>query len=245
MPPRPALLQSHRPAPPLSVLRLLMLLGGLLALGSAWSRQDAAPVRAELASFLQQQTRSLAGEVRIEVGEFAPDNGLAPCARLEAFLPPGARAWGRVTAGIRCLAPTPWSAFVPAYVRVTGPYLVTTGPVGAGQVLAPGDVRVEIGEVSALPGDVLTDPVQAAGQIARLALAAQRPLVASLLRAPVAVAQGQPVKVVTRGPGFQVANDGTALSSGSDGQPVQVRLGNGQVVRGTARAGGYVEIALP
>lgn len=233
-----------RPMHRLSI-RLLLLLIGLAAAAVASARQDAAPVRAEVAAFLQQQTRSLAGEVRIEVGEFAPDNGLAPCTRLEAFLPPGARAWGRVTAGIRCLAPTPWSAYVPAQVRVTGPYLITTTALAAGQALGPGDVRVEVGEVSAQPADVLTHPTQAAGQIARLAIAAQRPLVASLLRAPVAVAQGQAVKVITRGPGFQVANDGTALSGGSDGQPVQVRLGNGQVVRGTARVGGYVEIALP
>ena len=57
--------------------------------------------------------------------------------------------------------------------------------------------------------------------------------------------QGQPVKVVSRGAGFQVANDGTALSTAGDGQPAQVRLANGQVLRGTARNGGVVEITLP
>ena len=62
---------------------------------------------------------------------------------------------------------------------------------------------------------------------------------------PPAVVQGQPVKVVSRGPGFQVANDGTALSTAGDGQPAQVRLANGQVLRGTARNGGVVEITLP
>jgi flagella basal body P-ring formation protein FlgA len=42
-----------------------------------------------------------------------------------------------------------------------------------------------------------------------------------------------------------VANDGVALSSAADGQAAQVRLANGQVVRGTARNGGIVEITLP
>ena len=185
------------------------------------------------------------GEVRIEVGEFSGDNVLTPCIRVEAFLPAGTRPWGRITVGVRCLAPSPWSAYVPAQVRVSGNFLVTTVPLGAGVPISPGDVRSEAGELTAQSADVLTDPTQAIGHSTRVSIAAGRPLAASHLKLLMAVAQGQPVKVVTQGPGFQVANDGTALSSAAEGQPAQVRLANGQVVRGTARAGGVVEITLP
>lgn len=225
------------------------LLAGLLALLAiatpALARQDPAPVRAEVGRLLKQQTRSTPGEVSIQVGEFATDNALAPCLQLEAFLPAGARAWGRVSVGVRCLAPTAWSAWVPAEVRVRGAYLVTTGPLSAGQIVGPGDIRQESGELTALAADVLTDPTQAVGQAAKMPLAASRPLAASHLRMPPAVVQGQPVKVLSRGPGFQVANDGVALSTAGDGQGAQVRLANGQVVRGIARHGGIVEITLP
>ena len=68
---------------------------------------------------------------------------------------------------------------------------------------------------------------------------------ANHLRQQPAVVQGQPVKVVSGGPGFQVANDGVALSSAANGQAAQVRLSSGQVVRGIARSGGVVEITLP
>ncbi len=226
-----------------SALALLVAL--FLVAGPAAARQDPAPVRAEIGRFLSLQTRSLPGEVSVQVGDFAADNQLAPCVQLEAFLPPGARAWGRVAVGVRCLAPTPWSAWVPAEVRVKGLYLVTTAPLAAGQLVGPGDVRREAGELTAQAADVLTDPTQAVGQAARVALAAGRPLAASHLRLPPAVVQGQPVKVVSRGPGFQVANDGVALSTAGDGQPAQVRLAGGQVVRGVARSGGVVEITLP
>lgn len=217
----------------------------LIAPPPASARQDPAPVRAEVARFLNIQSRSLPGEVSVQVGDFAADNVLPPCVQLEAFLPPGSRQWGRLTVGVRCLAPSAWSAYVPAEVRVRGVYLVTATPLMAGQIVGPDDLRREIGELSAQAADVLTDPSQAVGHAARISLAAGKPLAASNLRLPPAVVQGQPVKVISRGPGFQVANDGTALSTASDGQGAQVRLSTGQVVRGVARNGGFVEIITP
>lgn len=211
----------------------------------AFARQDPAPVRAEVTRFLNIQSHSLPGEVSIQVGDFAADNALSPCLQLEAFLPPGSRQWGRLTVGVRCLAPSTWSAYVPAEVRVKGVYLITAAPLIAGQVVGPNDLRRETGELSAQAADVLTDASQAVGYAARVSLAAGKPLAASHLRLPPAVVQGQPVKVVSRGPGFQVANDGTALSTASDGQGAQVRLSTGQVVRGVARSGGFVEIITP
>lgn len=225
----------------------ITLFGALLQLQLpvAEARQDPAPVRAELARFLDTETRSLPGEVRIQVGEFRADNQLPPCVQFESFLPGGVRPWGRISVGIRCLAPSTWSAYVPAEIKVMGLYLVTTGPLTAGQILGPADIRRESGELTAQAADVLTDPSQAVGHAAKVSLAGGRPLAASHLRLPPAVVQGQPVKVISRGPGFQVANDGTALSSAADGQGAQVRLATGQVVRGTARSGGIVEITLP
>jgi flagella basal body P-ring formation protein FlgA len=65
-----------------------------------------------------------------------------------------------------------------------------------------------------------------------------------MLRQPNIVQQNQTVKVVSRGPGFQVTNEGRALNNAQEGQVVQVRLGNGQVVSGLAKAGGVVEIGF-
>ena len=70
---------------------LLLALVGFSVPGEA--RQDPGAVRSEVMRFLRTQTVSLPGEVNIQVGEFAPDNVLLPCVQLEAFLPPGARAF--------------------------------------------------------------------------------------------------------------------------------------------------------
>jgi flagella basal body P-ring formation protein FlgA len=63
-----------------------------------------------------------------------------------------------------------------------------------------------------------------------------------MLQQSLVVQQGQSVKVVSRGAGFQVANEGKALNNAAAGQVAQVRLGSGQVVSGIARASGVVEI---
>lgn len=77
-----------------------------------------------------------------------------------------------------------------------------------------------------------------------MSIAAGRPLRADMLRQPIVIQQNQTVKLVSRGAGFQVSNEGRALTNGLEGQIVQVRLASGQVVSGVARTGGIVEIGF-
>jgi flagella basal body P-ring formation protein FlgA len=64
-----------------------------------------------------------------------------------------------------------------------------------------------------------------------------------MLRLPPAVRQGQTVKVVSGGDaGFRVTSEGRALNGAADGEPVRVRMSTGQVLSGTARNGGVVEV---
>ncbi|MEG2961858.1 MAG: flagellar basal body P-ring formation chaperone FlgA, partial [Janthinobacterium sp.] len=65
----------------------------------------------------------------------------------------------------------------------------------------------------------------------------------TLRRKPV-VMQGQLVRVVSSGNGFQVASEGRAIGSAGDGQTVQVRTQSGQQISGVARPGGMVEVAF-
>ncbi|NUQ50808.1 MAG: flagella basal body P-ring formation protein FlgA, partial [Phycisphaerae bacterium] len=59
-----------------------------------------------------------------------------------------------------------------------------------------------------------------------------------------AVRQGQAVSVIGVGAGFRVASEGRAMNNAGAGERVRVRLADGQVVSGTAQAGGTVEIAF-
>jgi flagella basal body P-ring formation protein FlgA len=89
---------------------------------------------------------------------------------------------------------------------------------------------------------VLLDPAHAIGKQPAMSLAAGQPLRREMLRAPAVVVQGQTVRLVTRGPGFQVSAEGRALANAQEGQLVQVRASSGSTVSGLARTGGIVEV---
>lgn len=192
--------------------------------------------------FLEQETRGLPGRVSITLTPLDARNQLPPCASLAAFLPAGSRAWGQFSVGVRCDSPVEWHVYLQARVAVLGEYLVTAQPLRAGQIVGPADLVRRSGDLAALPDSVLTDVAQASGQHTRFAIAQGSPLRADMLRIPPAVRQGQAVQVVTIGPGFRVGSEGVALNNAAPGEMVRVRLGSGQVVAGTARPGGQVEV---
>ena len=210
----------------------------------ALARQDPVQVRNTVEAFLKAQTRGLPGDISYTIGGLDPDNHLAPCTALEASLPAGAKAWGRTSVAVRCQAEHGWSIFLPVHIRVVTDYLVTASPLAQGQTVTLGNLTRQRGDLSDLPAGILTDEREAVGRTALLSMSSGRPLRADMLRQPNIVQQNQTVKVVSRGPGFQVTNEGRALNNAQEGQVVQVRLGNGQVVSGLARAGGVVEIGF-
>lgn len=208
----------------------------------AGARQDPAPVRQAVEQWLKTQTRGLPGEVGIEVGGLDPGNQLAPCPAFDVSRPPGAKTWGRTNVLVRCLGEAGWRVHLPVHVRIKADYLVSARPVAQGQVVVDEDLATQWGDLSELPANILTDPGLAVGKSAASSIPAGRPLRADMLRALTVVHQGQTVKVLSRGPGFAVANEGRALNNATAGQVARVRLGNGQVVSGIARDGGVVEI---
>lgn len=230
--------------PPFSLYLTLLAALSLLA-GSAHGqaqRQDAAALKQVVEHFLRTQTSGLPGQVNISVGQIDTRTALAPCAATEAFLPGRSRVWGKTTVGVRCAAPSPWTIYVGATVQVIAEYIATAAPLAQGQVIGPNDmVRVK-GDLTALPNGVITDTSQAIGRTVTASLAAGMPLRSDTLRAQQAVQQGQTIRVVSSGPGFQVSTDAKALNNAAEGQVAQARTTSGQVVSGIARAGGVVEV---
>jgi flagella basal body P-ring formation protein FlgA len=210
---------------------------------SAPARQDLGVLRQAVTQFLTVQAGGLPGQISVTVGAIDPRLNLAACAAPEAFLPNGARAWGKTSVGVRCSAPSPWTVYIPAMVQVQGEYLAATVPLAQGQVVGPNDIAKVRGDLTALPPGVITEPSQAVGYTVARTVAVGAPLRQDALRSQQAVVQGQMVRLVSSGPGFKVTTDGRALANGSDGQTIQVRGPNGQVVSGVARLGGLVEVA--
>lgn len=204
--------------------------------------QDPVPVRLAIEDFLRDQTRGLPGRVSFTVGGLDANNQLATCASFDITLPKGARLWGRSTLAVRCQSGASWTQYVAVQIRIEGDYLVASRPLAGGQVLAESDLGRQQGDLADLPPSILTDPSQAVGRSVAMPIAAGMPIRADLLRQTQVVQAGQPIKVISRGPGFQVSNDGQALNGAAEGQPVRIRLSSGQVVSGIARAGGIAEV---
>lgn len=210
--------------------------------GLAYAQQDPAPVKKAIENWLKIQSKGLPGQVSHEIGAIDPGNQLVPCNNFDISRPSGARPWGRTNLVVRCLDEAGWRMYVPVQIHVKADYLISARPITQGRVLVADDIATQLGDLSELPANILTDPGLAIGKAAAAAIPAGRLLRSDMLKALTAVRQGQTVKVVSRGPGFAVTNEGRALNNAVEGQVVQVRLGDGQVVSGIAKAGGAVEI---
>jgi len=205
-------------------------------------KQNLQDVRDAVKQFLTRESTGLPGTVTIEVGAIDPRLNLTNCVAIEPYLPGGSRLWGKVNVGVRCVSPQHWSIFIPSMVRVTGNYYVSAKGIMQGQTLTDADIAVTQGDLTSLSSGVVTDPSQALGHTSTMSLGAGIALRQDSLRLQQVVLQGQTIRLVSHGDGFKVSTDGLALNSASEGQLVKVKINSGQVLSGTAKAGGVVEV---
>ena len=205
---------------------------------------------------LEQQIRQLAldgnhagsaGAPRLEVsvGQLDPRLRLAPCARVEPYLPEGMRLWGKARIGLRCTqGTTRWNVYLPITVKAFGPGLVVSNQVAGGSVLSEADLtpgEVDLAETGSV---AVTDMRLAIGRAASQTLKPGLSLRQSHLRPRQWFAAGETVTVLALGPGFSVSGEGQALNNGVEGQPVRVRTESGRVLTGLAVGERRVELAL-
>lgn len=185
------------------------------------------------------------GRVAVEVGAPDPRLRLAPCQRVEPFLPAGQALWGRSRLGLRCTqGGTRWSISVPLQVRVFAPGWAAQQALPAGSVLQPGQLIRTVVEWSAEPS-----PVQAQAE-APLGRALQRPLQAgealrlAHLKPRQWFAAGDTVRLQAQGLGFAIRAEGQAMAPGLEGQTSRVRLDSGRTVQVWPLAERQAEVLL-
>jgi flagellar basal body P-ring formation protein FlgA len=187
------------------------------------------------------------GQLRPEIlmGSLDSRLRLAPCARIEPYLPPGTRLWGRSRVGLRCLeGAVRWNVYLPVTVKAWGPGWVIKRPVAAGSVLAQEDAEMAEMDWAEQPYAVLANPDRWVGQQAAYALQPGQAIRQNMVRPVAAFGPGAQVRVSSVGAGFQVVVSGEALTAGVPGQNVRVRLAGGRIVTGTVRDGQTVDVRL-
>lgn len=181
----------------------------------------------------RNQPAGLPLRMEVSIGALDSRLRLAPCARVEPYLPAGSRLWGRTRLGLRCTqGGGRWNVFLPVTVKAFGPAWVLRDNVVAGSVLTAADAVQTEADWAAEPSPVIAEAGAWVGQVASRSLMAGQPLRQSMVKAAQAFAAGTPVRVVAQGPGFEISSDAEAVTPGVVGQPVRVRMENGRIANG-------------
>ncbi|RTQ33570.1 flagellar basal body P-ring formation protein FlgA [Variovorax gossypii] len=212
------------------------------AAGTAHGADSADNAGAVIEKYLQQQTNGLPGKVTISL-EGRGTSALPGCEAPEAFLPSGAKPWGRVSVGVRCQSERPWTRFVQAHVAVEGSYFVAARAIDAGRPLGAGDVAERTGDLTRLPRSVITSAAELAGVVTVNRVAPGAPLRKELVRGVTVIQQGQAVKVVAQGQGFVVSTEAKAMTGATVGAVVQAKTRDGRLVSGVADEEGQIQLA--
>jgi flagella basal body P-ring formation protein FlgA len=178
-------------------------------------------------------TGSLPLRMAVEVGALDSRLKLAACERVEPYLPPGTQLWGKTRLGLRCAqGAVKWNVFLPITVKAFGTAWVIKGQVASGAVLTQADAMQMEVDWAENRNAVVANLDDWIGQTATRALTTGQTLRQDMVKASQVFQAGSQVRVVARGPGFEIFSSAQAISSGVMGQVVRVRMDNGRVVSG-------------
>lgn len=180
-----------------------------------------------------QPSESVPLRMSVEVGRLNPRLTLAPCARVEPYIPTGSQLWGKTRLGVRCLdGATRWNVFLPVTIKAVGPAWVLKNNVLPGKVLTEDDVMEAEVDWAEERNAILGTPALWLGQVASRSLTAGQALRQGMTRPARVFQAGAQVRVVAQGDGFYITTGGQALSAGYVGQPARVKMDNGRVLSG-------------
>jgi flagella basal body P-ring formation protein FlgA len=186
-----------------------------------------------------------APRIEVLVGQLNPRLRLAPCQRIEPYLPEGTRPWGKSRIGLRCTqGSVKWNVYLPITVKVYGRALVAANAVAAGSVLGAADVALAEVDLAEDPTPAVFDTDVAIGRAVTRNLKPGQSLRTAHLKPRQYFSAGETVTVLAQGPGFSVAGEAQALTNGIEGQPARVRTESGRVLTGQPIGDKRVELGM-
>lgn len=245
---------KYRPAPPLSRLlpalawlTIAAALVGVTPVRAQTAPVMAAPALAQALALANQAALALApsgARVEAEPGLLDPRLKLAPCSRVQAFLPAGVSPWGNSRVGLRCLqGAVAWQVFLPVTVRVWAQAAVARAPLPAGARIDGSQLTLAEVDWAATSSPPYASLQDLGDRVLARPVAAGQALRSGDLRARQWFAQGETVRLVAQGAGFAVSTEGLALNAGIEGQAARVRTESGRVVVGTPAGLRRVELS--
>ena len=183
--------------------------------------------------------------VSVEVGQLDPRLRLAPCSRIEPYLPAGLPAWGRTRIGLKCTqGAKPWNVTLPVTVHAHASAQVLVNALPAGTLLEAGHLMSAEVDLAAAPGIAVLEAPPVLGRVLARPLAAGATLRMGDLKPRQWFAAGDTVKVLAGGPGWHIATEGQAMNPGIEGQLVKVRTESGRLLQARPVGERQVEVSL-
>jgi len=230
---------------------LLVILHGhvtrAVAAAAATEWQDHAVIRQTAQTFLDAFAGNQhEGRSEVRLGPLDPRLRLKSCrSPVEAFMPPGSRAIGNTTVGVRCPDADGWNIYVSARINVFGPVLIARHPLARGAVVQQTDLDLVERNLATLPYGYYLDSQPVAGMVAKRTIAAATVITPSMVQAPRLIQRGQRVTVIAETGALKIRTVGKALSDGKSGDLVQVQAeGSNRVVDGIVVSQGVVKVTL-
>lgn len=205
-------------------------------------QQSVEIIRSTATEFLKNHAKALGELEGIELAPIDERLKLNPCDSMSAALPVGSRPWGKVNVVVRCTGPKSWQVFLSATVSIKGSYYLAANQLKHGQSFNEHDFVRMHGELNTLPSNTIIDLQQAIGKNIQGSYSSGTVLREDMLKGPLAVQQGQTVKLISSGVGFRVSTEATALTNANEGQIAKAKTNNGQVIAGIAKLGAIIEI---
>lgn len=151
--------------------------------------------------------------------------------------------WGPSNVVLSCRKPA-WNLSVPVQTAVFGQVLLANRPLSRGDSLTQADVRAIELEITSYRQPLATRLTEIEGRVLTSPVRAGEPLALNNLRAEAVIKVRDSVMITVRGPGFEASAEGVALSAGGVGEPIKVRMPDGQVVQAQVIRAGLAEVRL-
>ena len=130
---------------------------------------------------------------------------------------------GRVTVGMRCHKPEPWTVYLRGRVTSAMTIPVLTQPLNRSELINHGDVTLKSLQIEGGLRGVIIDRDHLVGKVAVRNLMAGQPLRQSDVKAPKLISRGQSVTITSKAGGLTVTMKGRALGNARAGDRVWVQ----------------------
>lgn len=188
------------------------------------SYQTQEPLRQLAQEYLQQSLAGTHRDTEITIGRLDSRLRLAACGdQLKAFMPPGSRLSGKLTVGVRCANPKPWTLYIPAEIRIFANIMAAASPLSRGTVISKDDLISTRQEVSRLHMGYFSEPAHVIGKVLKHSMNTGDAFSPRRLQAPLLVRHGDEVTIIASVGNIQVRSKGKALKNAAKGEKLTVR----------------------